>query len=267
MKIRSSLLAVLLALALTVFALTLRALAAPAAQGQQFATPTPGPDGRIIYIVKAGETCISISLLTGVPVDYLRTTNRLDENCTLREGQELVIGVGGPPGATPTTGPEPTPTVGEPTPTPVSGTAQVCVLLYDDVNGDGLRQETEVGIADGAVSVASANGTYSQSKPTVSLLDADTGEPVRTCFTDMPPGRYTISAAVPDAFSPTTVLTYTLEVRAGETSYVGFGAQLRNQDEVAPQEQGGSPILGIVGVILLLIGIGIALYAWRTFKR
>ncbi|MEZ0396499.1 MAG: LysM peptidoglycan-binding domain-containing protein [Anaerolineales bacterium] len=267
MNMRPALLALSLALILVAFALTLNALAAPAPQGQQFVTPTPGPDGRIIYIVRAGETCISISLLTGVPVDYLRTTNRLDENCTLREGQELVIGVGGPAGATPTVGPQPTPTVGEPTPTPVSGTAQVCVLLYADLNGDGLRQETETGIADGAVSVTSANGTYSQSKPTVALLDADTGEPVRTCFTDMPPGRYTISAAVPDAFSPTTVLTYTLEVSAGDTSYVGFGAQLKAQEETSPQPEGGSPILGIAGVILLLVGIGIALYAWRTFKR
>lgn len=267
MKIRPSLLAVLLALALAAFALTLRALAAPAAQGEQFATPTPGPDGRIIYIVKAGETCISISLLTGVPVDYLRTTNRLDENCTLREGQELVIGVGGPPGATATAGPAPTPTPGEPTPTPVSGTAQVCVLIYADVNGDGLRQETELGIAGGAVSITSANGTYSQSKQTVAELDPDTEEPLRTCFTDMPPGRYTISAAVPDLFNPTTVLTYTLEVSAGDTSYVSFGAQLKGQTENSPEPQGGSPLLGIIGVVLLLTGIGVALYAWRTFKR
>lgn len=267
MKIRPSLLAVLLALALAAFALTLRALAAPVAQGEQFATPTPGPDGRIIYIVKAGETCISISLLTGVPVDYLRTTNRLDENCTLREGQELIIGVGGPAGATPTAGPAPTPTPGEPTPTPVSGTAQVCVLIYADVNGDGLRQETELGIAGGAVSVTSANGTYSQSRQTVAELDPDTGEPVRTCFTDMPPGRYTISAAVPDLFNPTTVLTYTLEVSAGDTSYVGFGAQLKGQTESSPEPRGGSPLLGIIGVLLLLIGIGVALYAWRSFKR
>ncbi len=267
MNIRPALLSLSLALILAAFALTLGAMAAPAVQGQQFATPTPGPDGRIIYIVKAGETCISISLLTGVPVDYLRTTNRLDENCTLIEGQELVIGVGGPAGATPTAGPEPTPTVGEPTPTPISGTAQVCVLLYEDVNGDGLRQETELDVANGAVSVTSANGTYSQSQVTVALLDPDTGEPVRACFVNMPPGRYTISAAVPDGFSPTTMLTYTLEVNAGDTSYVSFGAQLSGQNESGPEPAGGSPILGIVGVVLLLAGIGIGLYAWRTFKR
>ena len=50
-------------------------------------TPTPGPDGRIIYLVKAGETCTQISLLYGVTVEYIRTTNLLDENCTLRAGQ------------------------------------------------------------------------------------------------------------------------------------------------------------------------------------
>src|SRR5512136_2729026 len=73
-----------------------------------YPSPTPGTDGRIIYIVKAGETCTQISLLYGVSVDYIRTTNLLDENCTLREGQNLMIGVGAPPDVTPTSGTVPT---------------------------------------------------------------------------------------------------------------------------------------------------------------
>src|SRR5512136_1117173 len=73
-----------------------------------YPSPTPGPDGRIIYIVKAGDTCAQISLLYGVSVDYIRTTNLLDENCTLREGQNLMIGVGAPPDVTPTSGTVPT---------------------------------------------------------------------------------------------------------------------------------------------------------------
>jgi len=35
-------------------------------------TPTPGPDGRIIYIVQANDTLLRISLISGVPVDQLR---------------------------------------------------------------------------------------------------------------------------------------------------------------------------------------------------
>jgi LysM repeat protein len=268
MKPRLFVFAGLFVTALAVFAMAASVLAAPPAQGQQIFTPTPGPDGRIIYIVKAGETCTSISLMTGVPVDYIRTTNRLDENCTLREGQELVIGVGGPSGAaTPTSGPAPTATPGQPTPTPVTGSAEVCVLIYADMNGDGLRQETEMGIAGGAVSVTSANGTYSQSKQTVAEIDPDTEEPVRTCFSDMPPGTYTISAAVPDSYNPTTALNYERELNPGDTSSVSFGAQVRAQAEPQAESGGGSPLLGILGAVLLLAGVGVGVYAWRTMKR
>jgi hypothetical protein len=128
--------------------------ASPEGQVLQYATPTPGPDGRIIYIVQAGDSCLRISLLTGVTVDQIRSLNRLNETCDLREGLELLIGFGGPSASSPTPGPSPTPTEVLPTPTPVSGgLAEICVLLYEDVNGDGKRQETELAIAGGAVSV------------------------------------------------------------------------------------------------------------------
>ena len=40
-------------------------------------TPTAGPDGRIIWIVKANDTLLSISLISGVPVDEIRGLNNL----------------------------------------------------------------------------------------------------------------------------------------------------------------------------------------------
>jgi hypothetical protein len=55
--------------------------ASPARQGT-YPSPTPGPDGRIIYIVKAGDTCTQLSLMYGVSVEYIRTTNLLDEHCS-----------------------------------------------------------------------------------------------------------------------------------------------------------------------------------------
>src|SRR5512135_3088811 len=88
------------------------------AQVLQFATPTPVPDGKIIYIVEAGDTCIRISLLTGVPVTELRANNALDDACSLVPGQQLFIGYGGPSGGSPT--PEQTllPSQVTPSPTP-----------------------------------------------------------------------------------------------------------------------------------------------------
>jgi len=65
-----------------------QAQAAPLGQSPIF-TPTPGPDGRIIYIVKANDTLLSISLTTGVPVEQLRALNNISGD-TIIVGQELL---------------------------------------------------------------------------------------------------------------------------------------------------------------------------------
>jgi len=147
--------------------------ASPAEQ-VAFPSPTPGPDGRIIYMVKAGETCTEISLLYGVSVEYIRTTNLLDQNCTLRAGQALMIGIGASSGGPVTPGPSPVPTAVPPTATPsVGGSALVCVLVYDDINGDALREaDSEGAIAGAAISLTSDDGTYSQTQTSVINPDA-----------------------------------------------------------------------------------------------
>src|SRR5512142_3396666 len=208
----------LLCLIVSVFVLLSVALplqaanAAPRAQG--FVTATPGPDGRILYTVVSGDNCGQVALLHGITVAQLRQLNsRLDPNCTLAVGQQLVVGV---VSTGPTAGPAPTlppPTV---TATPVSGTTEVCVLLFNDMNGDALRQDTELGIEGGAVSLTNLNGSYSQTQNTTSAVDPDTGDPVRSCFVDVPAGEYNISMAVPDDYNPTMLLSYTLTVKAGD---------------------------------------------------
>jgi hypothetical protein len=270
-KHKKHLLLVLLLLAVLFLRLPLAAQAAPAAQ-VTYATPTPGADGRIIYTVQEGDSCLRISLLTGVSVEYIRQTNHLDENCTILSGQRLVIGIGAPPPPSPTAGPSPTPTTALPTPTPVSGgLAEVCVALYNDSNGDGLRQAntdalgdyvadgTEPIVPGGAISLTSLTGTYSQTQSTVAGLD-----PV--CFMDVPDGEYSVSAAVPDGYNPTTVLNYSLQILPGDTSFVSFGAQAKSQLPVESEKPKRSPLLGILGALLLLTGIGLGVFAFRTRK-
>ena len=139
MKSRFILAIVLLSVGALLLLSQIPAAASPAGQ-VAYPSPTPGSDGRIIYIVKAGDTCDRLSILYGVSVEYIRTTNLLDESCTLREGQPLLLGVAVPSTVTPPSGPgssAATPTV-TPTPVPsVSGTAEICVLVYNDANGDG----------------------------------------------------------------------------------------------------------------------------------
>src|SRR5215510_16115868 len=109
MKIRSTLFFGFILLILLIVGLALPANlvhAAPPAQG--FVTSTPGPDGRILYTVVEGDNCSSVAFLHGITIQQLRQFNtRLDENCTLTIGQQIIVGLAQPeagptPGATPT---------------------------------------------------------------------------------------------------------------------------------------------------------------------
>ena len=237
--------------------------AAPNAQG--FVTSTPGPDGRILYTVVAGDNCGKVALLHGITVTQLRQLNtHLDADCTLVVGQQIVVGL---VSNVPTAGPIatlPTPTI---TATPVSGTTAVCVLLFNDMNGDALRQETELGIDGGAVSLTNLNGSYSQTQNTTSAVDPDTGEPVRACFVDVPAGEYNVSMAVPDDYNPTMLLSYTLTIKGGDRAFIDFGAQSKAVTISQPaqaQSNGRSSLLGIFGFLLLIGGAGLGYYAYRS---
>jgi len=231
---------------------------------QNLVTPTPGPDGRIIYIVQEGQNCTQIAAMAAIPVAQLRTLNALDENCTLRIGQQLLLGVGGPSGATATSAAPAASATPQPilALTPSVGEASVCVLLYDDLNGDALRQDTEVAIPNGAVGVTGTSGQYSETANTVTGTD-----PI--CFDKVLQGTYNISVAAPEGYNPTTQLNYTLDIKAGEQIYVDFGAQLagKAKPQDPASEPGSSNILGIAGGALVLVGIGLGVYAWLVYGR
>jgi LysM repeat protein len=242
--------------------------AAPALQLTDFPTPTPGADGRIIYIVQDGDTLWRISAITGVSLDELRTLNNLSVEDVISPGQQLLIGFGGPtlptvdPNAAPTAIPAgftPTPTAG-----PSSGT--VCVLLYEDVNGDAIRQETEFGVPGGAINLANRAGNLSltgESTDATELDEFDDIVPVRVCFQQLPAGEYTISTGIPDGYNPTTFLNYEFELQGGDEAFLDFGAQISTAGIEAnppPEEGGRSPTMGIIGGVFILGGVGLAVY-------
>jgi hypothetical protein len=235
--------------------------AAPLAQLTPFPTPTPGPDGRIIYIVQANDTILRISLISGVTIDELRGLNNLLDDVIV-PGQELLLGLGGPSAATPTPGPSPTPTQAIPTASPEPGLAILCVLVYNDINGDAIRQEEETSIAKSAISVNDRLGAISLTATTVSGLDPH-------CFNDLPEGEYNITVAIPDGYNSTTVSSYVLKIQAGDETYLDFGAQANSETQAdAPisTEEGRSPLLGIIGGIFLVAGAAVAVFASRFFK-
>src|SRR4030065_1155071 len=72
--------------------------AAPRAQLTVFPTPTPGPDGKVIYIVQSGDTLWRISAITGVKIETIRDLNNLGVNDNIIPGDRLLIGYAGPAG-------------------------------------------------------------------------------------------------------------------------------------------------------------------------
>jgi len=239
--------------------------AAPDRQATPFPTPTPGPDGRIFYIVQADDTLWRIAAVSGVPLDELRALNNLGPDEVIRPGQQLLLGLGGPSVYTPTPGPSPTQAPVLPTATTGPGSATLCILLFNDRNGDSLRQEEEVSIPGGAISVSTRDGSISKS--------ADTGQDATPqCFEGLPQGDYNVSVAIPDTFNPTTVTNYPLTLDAGSEIYLNFGAQAK-ADIILPTAEpgqgtgsGNTPWLGIVGALLVLTGIGLGVYASRLRK-
>ncbi|WP_322508105.1 SdrD B-like domain-containing protein [Anaerolinea sp.] len=226
-----------------------------------YQTPTPQPDGRILYIVQPGDNCLRIELLTGVKVQTLRELNNLDSACTLVQGQELLLGVVTPE-PTPTLAPNITPTPLLPTPTPMRGTGQVCVILFADLNGDAVREDNEPPILGGAVSVTDRSGNVSLS----GLTTDDPENPL--CFADVPEGEYNVSLAVPPGYNPTTTTSVPIQLLAGNVSVIDFGAQIsvRQPPPGETQSGGRSPLLLVLGALLVLGGIGLAVYV-RLFRN
>lgn len=237
--------------------LLMPASAAPSAQFTPFPTPTPGTDGRIVYIVQANDSWWRIAAIYAIDLNDLLRLNDATSETVLLEGEEVLLGFGGPSEVTPTFGPSPTPAPSLPTPSPQPGSGSLCVILYNDINGDSIRQEEEPSIPDGAISVSDQSGEVNLTETTLSGL-----EPF--CFEDLMQGEYTISVAVPDGYNPTTVLNYSLVVDPGTETYLDFGAQLSSNAVDDPTSPGGgsrSLILGIAGGLLLLGGIGLGVYA------
>jgi LysM repeat protein len=256
-KTWAAVLFLLVILMLLLLGLSAPVLAAPHAQLTPFPTPTAGPDGRIVYIVQPGDTLWRVSAITGVPLEELRELNNLGVNDVIVPDQELLLGLGGPSIQEPTSGPAPTRTPVLPTPTPSEGTAVMCVLLYEDVNGDAIRQEEEPSLPGGAISISNRAGTVSITEDTVAGLEPQ-------CFEELDRGDYNVSVAIPDGYNPTTVLNYPITLQAGDETFLDFGAQPNSEtiaQAPAPAGEGNSPLLGIVGGALLLVGLVLGVYA------
>jgi hypothetical protein len=234
-----------------------------------YQTPTAYPDGRILYIVQPNDSCLRIQLLTNneITVEELRTLNKLDQDCTLAVGKELLLAIITPV-PTQTTNPDITPTPLPPTPTPVRGEGIICLLLYNDINGDGFQTSNEMLLAGGAVSITDRAGKVSETGITTSDADAPFCKQV-------PEGDYNISIAVPDGYNPTTNTSLLVSVQAGNQGFADFGAQVSSKAAEAqvdaplpgvPASASNNLMLAVVGGLFLILGVGLGIYV-LTMRR
>lgn len=216
--------------------------AAPAMQADDFVTPTPGMDGQIVYTVQSGDTLYGIALAAGLSLEELLELNNMTEDDVLVVGATLFLGTG------PTPDPASLPGFAALiTPTPISNSALVCAQLFLDVNGDSLRQDDEILMADGQMTVSEQSGAYFQQGTTTYSLDA-------LCFS-VPPGSYDVSMTLPENYYRTTDLEASIDLAAGDTVYFGFGMSPNKADERTDDgDQGGVDPILIIGGVLLVIG-------------
>jgi hypothetical protein len=271
-------------LVLMILAMAIPTMAAPEPQYTPIATPTPGPDGRIIYIVQAGDTLWRISAITGVPLDELRRLNDLADDDVIQEGDQLLLGLGGPSELPPTEGPPPTPTSDVPTATPSIGTGVLCISVFLDTNGDALRQDDEPDLEGSAISISNRTGTVSLSQGEggglvprcyedieIGVYDIEGSREeclsIVQCALDIDEGEYNISIAIPEGYNATTTLNHVTELEAGFQRFLDFGAQPNSETiaevPIIPEtSEEPSPLLAIIGVGLLVVGIALGIAAF-----
>jgi murein DD-endopeptidase MepM/ murein hydrolase activator NlpD len=221
-------------------------------------TPTPGSDGRILYTVKQGESCIGIAYKNGISEAQLRQLNNLQANdcSTLQIGQQLLIGVRQENTPIPTSSIPVTPS-----PTPIKGNGSICIFLFNDTNGNAVAETSELALAGGQVSITDQLGKVNLTGATL-----DTGVPV--CFENVPEGDYNISVAIPEGFNPTTAMNYKLALGAGDSATVDFGAQPGSRLVTTTSEGNRpSPMLAVLGLFFIAAGVGLWFYLQRMSQK
>ena len=252
------------------------------AQEAVYQTPTPDEKGYIYYTVQEGDfACVNIAEKLKTDVAEIIRLNNLDEKCTIFVGQKLLIKVvdtAVPATATPapvvatqapveqvTQPPTQPEQPAEPNPTAVLGVGKICIVLFHDQDGNGMRVAGENYLYGGEVSINDRTGTVSRVGTTVAG-DPETTEPM--CFEELPPGEYNISIAVPDGFNNTTATKHAISIVAGETMTIDFGAQEATPESTEKPAESGqrSPLLFILGGVILLSGLGLLFYMIRSRK-
>jgi hypothetical protein len=142
---------------------------------------------------------------------------------------------------------------------------RLCATIYEDANGNALREEGEAAIAGGNLTlIDAATGAPVQSYITQPGDAAEVGTP-QHCFENVAPGIYTVAAAPPTGYNATTSPDARLEVQANASANIEFGAQLGSGGTSTPpvatvdsDQRLRTALFGAAGIMLILLAAGIA---------
>jgi LysM repeat protein len=254
----------------------------PPPQLPAFVLPTAGADGNVVYIVQSGDSLYRIYANTGIAVNDIKAMNGLTSDI-ISVGQRLILVQGGASVPAPTTAATAAPTTanaGEPTATsgteatsvvePTAAATEVantttavgvvCVMVYEDANGNTLREEATEGLLAGG---------------NITLVDTATGAPVQVyttvgvdephCFENLPVGTYTVSFAPPTSYNASGNSAPSLTLADGDLLNFEFGAQPSGSGSNTTTGGGGlssnrlrTALFAAAGVIFLLLAAGVA---------
>lgn len=210
--------------------------------GPQY-TATPSPSGSIIHTVVEGDTLFGIAITYEVDLDELRRLNAgtLGPNDLLSIGQEIVVKPGAGGAALPTPTPEvavqppttsQTPTVQPVIPggaaTPAGDKGSICVLAFNDANGDMFRQvESEMALPGAEITLVGTGGALPP-YPTDGVSEPH-------CFENLTAGQQYIVRHTPPPGYKTDV---------GPWSLILSGGQVYNVELAYNRDQNAAPVAG-----------------------
>lgn len=181
------------------------------------ATPEPEKGAPQVHVVRPGEALSTIAAKYGVTTAELAEANNMRLSDILAVGRELII-----PGtvAEPTATPEPSAT-----PTPAGG--RVRASVFDDTNGNGLRDAGEPLLAGARLILLSARGEVLAEYTTDGVAETYT-------FEGLPPGTYAVREEAPAGYASTSANEWTVPLEVTSEMDVFFGGRVA--EPVAPGE-------------------------------
>ena len=161
--------------------------------------------------------------------------------------------------------------VAQAAPVAQQGTGQICVLAFEDQNGNGVREADEPLLAGVGFTLADASGVKGSYK--------SDGNSEPYCFGSLAPAQYTVQARATGGLEVTTVGQWAVPLSNGAQFDVLYGARKPESGAAKPATGGGTtsaPTSGsgmttlgriVLGVLGLAVLAGAGLLALTTLQR